>query len=309
MTELLYSVVVPVYRSAAMLDALYERIERTFSQLEGDFELILVEDGGNDDCWEVMRSLRNRDARVKIVRLTRNFGQHSALMCGFGFAQGDYVITIDDDLQNPPEELSVLIAAIQGDNLDVIFGIPRQKKHSFFRKLASSLFGRIISLTYPCMKNLRLSNVQIIRRKIVERILEIKTPNPLVALLLLEVTGRVGNVRIEHHQGAREATTYSRVKLIRSFTNGIFYHSLLPLKGVFILGMGSFVLSVLLGLIYFILFCAGLITVSGWTTIVLLILLFSGLIMISLGIVGEYLFRVIQEVYRGPQYIIRDKEI
>ena len=112
MKEELYSIVVPVYRSEQSLQELYDRTAKVFEGIPGDFELIMVEDGGGDNSWEIMKSLREKDERVRIVRLTRNFGQHNALMCGFSFASGEYVVTIDDDLQNPPEEIPKLIEEI-----------------------------------------------------------------------------------------------------------------------------------------------------------------------------------------------------
>ena len=117
MKEELYSIVVPVYKSEQSLRELYDRVAKVFEGIRGDFELILVEDGGGDKSWEVMQSLREKDERVKIVRLTMNFGQHNALMCGFSFSSGDYVVTIDDDLQNPPEEIPKLIEEIQRTEL------------------------------------------------------------------------------------------------------------------------------------------------------------------------------------------------
>lgn len=122
MPEVRYSVVVPVIKSERSLRELYERTDKIFERIPAEYELVLVEDGGGDRSWEVMRALREKDKRVKIIRLTRNFGHHNALMCGFSFASWDYVVTMDDDLQNPPEEIPRLIEAIQGSGLDVVCG-------------------------------------------------------------------------------------------------------------------------------------------------------------------------------------------
>ncbi|OQA00977.1 MAG: Undecaprenyl-phosphate 4-deoxy-4-formamido-L-arabinose transferase [Planctomycetes bacterium ADurb.Bin412] len=153
----LYSVVVPVYRSAKTLPELYERVNQTFAGMEGNYELILVEDGGGDESWQVMQSLRQRDPRVKIIRLMRNFGQHNALLAGFSFASGAYIITIDDDLQNPPEEIPKLIEAMQKQNQDVVFGIPREKKHSNWRNWCSQLFHRAVSSSFDRLRTPKIS--------------------------------------------------------------------------------------------------------------------------------------------------------
>ena len=311
MSSDLYTVVVPVYKSESTLRELYKRIDRTFTDLEIKYELILVEDGGDDSSWQIMQSLHKINPQVKIIRLMRNFGQHNALMCGFSFVSGDYVITIDDDLQNPPEEIAKLIQAIQTSDFDVVFGIPQKRKHSYGRKLGSRIFHRLISyqLKSYTQADLKISNVVIMKRSITDQLLSFATSHPLVAFLALEVTDKVGNVEIEHAKRTPGKSTYSKRKLVHRFTQGILYHSFLPLRGIFLLGIASFCLSFVLTIIYLTLYLAGWITVSGWTTIVLLILFFSAIIMISLGLIGEYLYRITQEIHHTPQFIIRDKEI
>jgi glycosyltransferase involved in cell wall biosynthesis len=309
MLETLYSIVVPVYRSSESLRDLCGRIDKVFKQIEGDYELILVEDCGGDDSWEVMKSLRKENEKIKIIRLARNFGQHNALLCGFSFAGGAYVITMDDDLQNPPEEIPKLIDTITASGFDVVYGIPEARKHSWVRNAGSYVFIRFLSHIFNLIPKLKVSSFRIMKKHVVDQILQIPTPNPLVGTLILKVTTWIGNVPVVHHQRLCGRTNYTPSKLITHFLNGILYHSYLPLKAVFVLGIGCLFLSLLLAAYYLFLFFRGSITVSGWTTLVLLILFFSGMIMFALGIVGEYLFRIIQEVGRAPQYVIRDKEI
>jgi len=309
MSEDLYSIVVPVYKSEQSLRELYEGIDKTFQNIEGDYELILVEDGGWDKSWQVMRSLRKEDKKVKIIRLTRNFGQHNALMCGFSFALGDYVITMDDDLQNPPEEIPKLINAIKGSDLDVIYGIPEGREHSWVRNAGSFAYFWLVSLIFKRDPEFHMSNFRIIKKAVIDHILHSRTPNPVVGLLILNITERIGNITVEQRARLHGKTTYTAGKLIRHFFHGILYHSTLPLKCVFVFGMFSICLAFALGGYYLTLFLMGRITVPGWITLVLLVLFFSGIIMFSLGIVGEYLLRITQEVYRAPQYLIRDKDV
>lgn len=309
MTEALYSIVVPVYKSEKSLRELYDRIGKTFANIDGDYELILVEDCGGDNSWQVMKSLRKLNEKVKIITLTKNFGQHNALMCGFSVASGQYVITMDDDLQNPPEEIPKLISAITNSDLDVVYGIPQRKKQSLLRNVGSFAFFRLVSSIFGQIPKLKVSNFRIIRKHVVNHILQIYTPNPLVGLLILKVTEKIGTVTVEHHERLRGKTTYSMEKLLRHSMHGILYNSMLPLKAVFALGITCLCLCAGLGTFYLVMYLKGLITVSGWTTLVLLILFFSGVIMFSMGIIGEYLLRIIQEVYRVPQYVIKDKEV
>ncbi|MBW1743065.1 MAG: glycosyltransferase family 2 protein [Deltaproteobacteria bacterium] len=309
MSTTLYSIVVPVFKSEKSLPVLYERIDKTFEHIDGDYELILVEDGGGDRSWEVMQSLRKRDQRVKIVRLMRNFGQHNALMCGFSFSSGDYVITLDDDLQNPPEEIPKLIDGMNASDVDLVCGIPETKKQSWVRNAGSFVFFRMVSRIFKRDLALQMSNFRIIRRPVVDHVLQIRTPNPAVGLLILKVTDKTGNVTVDHQERVHGKTTYTTGKLVRHFLHGVLYHSTLPLKWVFVLGMLSICLAFVLGTYYVMLFLIGEISVEGWMTLVLLVLFFSGIIMFSLGVVGEYLLRITEEVYHIPQYLIRDKEI
>jgi dolichol-phosphate mannosyltransferase/undecaprenyl-phosphate 4-deoxy-4-formamido-L-arabinose transferase len=309
MPETLYSIVVPVYKSESSLRELHDRVDKTFEKFDGDYELILVEDCGGDDSWQVMKSLRQLNNKVKIVTLTKNFGQHNALMCGFSFASGQYVITMDDDLQNPPEEIPKLINAIVGSDLDVVCGIPERKKQSLLRNAGSIAFLHLVSVIFKRVPHLKVSSFRIIRKFVVDQILQIYTPNPLVGLLTLKVTEKIGTVTVGHHKRLHGKTTYSTAKLLKHFLHGILYNSMLPLKAVFALGILCLCLSVALGMYYLIASLKGAIAVSGWTTLVLLILFFSGITMFSIGIVGEYLLRIIQEVYRVPQYVVKDKEV
>jgi dolichol-phosphate mannosyltransferase/undecaprenyl-phosphate 4-deoxy-4-formamido-L-arabinose transferase len=309
MSEDLYSIVVPVYNSEQSLRELTERLDRTFENIEGDYELILVEDGGWDKSWQVMRSLREENPKVKIIRLTRNFGQHNALMCGFSFATGSYIITMDDDLQNPPEEIPKLIDAIKGSDLDVICGIPEGRKHSWVRNAGSLAYFWLVSRIFKRDPAFHMSNFRIIKKAVIEHILHSRTPNPVVGPLILNITERIGNITVEQRARLHGKTTYTAGKLIRHFFHGILYHSTLPLKGVFVFGMISICSAFALAAYYLTLFLMGRITVPGWITLVLLVLFFSGIIMFSLGIVGEYLLRITQEVYHVPQYLIRDKEV
>jgi len=307
--EDLYAIVVPVYKSERSLRELYERTARVFEGIPGDFELILVEDGGGDNSWEVMKSLRETDKRVKVVRLTRNFGQHNALTCGFSFSSGDYVVTIDDDLQNPPEEIPKLIGEIHRTGLDMVCGTPEARKQSWVRNAGSLAYRWLVSRIFRRAPILQMSNFRIIRKGVIDNILHMRTPNPAVGLLILNITDRIGGVTVEHLPREHGRTTYTAGKLIRHFFSGILYHSTLPLKAVFCMGLLSMFMAFALGGYYLALFFMGRIGVPGWMTLVLLVLFSSGAIMFSLGIIGEYLLRITQEVYHAPQYLIRDKDV
>lgn len=310
MRKPLYSIVVPVYKSENSLIELYERIINTFSLIDGDYELILVEDNGGDNSWEIMRSLKGKDHKVKIIQLTKNYGQHNALICGFFHVSGDFVITLDDDLQTPPEEIPKLIHAILKTEYDVIYGIPEKRSHSLFRNIGSAIFRQFLTFTFKGLpRSAVISNFRIVRRKSIEHILKIPTTNPLVGLLLLNVTERIGSVIVHHHPRKYGSSTYTHLKLMHHFLNGFLYNSTLSLKGICYLGIITWISSILFGCCYLVLFLLGKVDISGWMTTIVLLLFFSGALLFSFGLLGEYLFRLIQEVSHTPTYIIRDKEI
>jgi dolichol-phosphate mannosyltransferase/undecaprenyl-phosphate 4-deoxy-4-formamido-L-arabinose transferase len=256
-----------------------------------------------------MQALRSADSRVKIVRLTRNFGQHNALMCGFTLAAGQFVITMDDDLQNSPEEIPKLINAISDSDYDVVYGVPEQQRQNAVRRLSSMVYTLVNSMMFRKVPGMRISNFRIVRKSVVEQILKINTPNPIVGHLILKVTEHVGTLKVIHHERLIGSTTYSTGKLVKHFLHGVLYNSTLPLKLVSALGVTCLLTSGILAIYYLTLYLSGSITVSGFTTLVLLMLFFSGVIMFSIGIIGEYLLRIIQEVGRPPQFVVKDKEV
>lgn len=304
-----YSVVIPIYRSERTLRMLRDRINAVFKKIGQSYELILVEDCGGDGSWEIMKQLHRLHPEVKIVRLTRNFGQHNALICGFSLARGEYIITMDDDLQNPPEEIPKLIDAIDVSENDVVYGIPESKRHGMLRNFGSRVFIALVSRIFEKRQAFGLSSFRIIRGEIARQVSAFLTPNPIIGPLLMNVTDRFGVIPVEHHPRRNGNSTYTTGKLIRHFLHGILYHSDFPLKAVSVMGICCLILCIVLSAVYLTRYIAGDILVSGWTTIVLIILFFSGIGMFSLGIVGEYLLRIIQEVKGMPVYIVRDKEL
>ncbi len=309
MNQKLYSIVVPVYKGEHSLKELCYRIDNTFENVEGDYEVILVDDGSPDNTWQIMKSLRTKDQKIKIIRLTRNYGQHNAIMCGFRHAFGDYVITMDSDLQNPPEEIPKMIQAMESSECDMVYGLPEKKQHPFMRNIASILNQKILSVVFKRDASQRTSGFRLIRHQVLSHILQDHTPNPNIGSMISMATDRTSSIYVAHDKRAHGSTTYTFDKLLRHFLNGILYYTAIPLRTVSYLGIMSAFLSVTLSCYYFIRYLLGKISVPGWTTVVLLLLFFSGMVMFSLGIIGEYLLRIIQEVRGNPQYLIREKDI
>ena len=306
----LYSIVVPVYNSEHTLQELYVRIKKTFDDvIRQDFELILVDDSSKDESWRIMESLREEDKRVKIIQLARNCGQHNALLCGFTFVKGEFVVTMDDDLQHPPEEIEKLINYLNtNETLDVVIGDYESKKHSWYRNIGSKAANVIMSIAENKKMSLQFTSFRLMRFSIVKEMLEIHIATPRIGYLLLEVTNRIENVTVQHDERKVGKSQYSFGRLVKDFANNVFTNTVFPLVLVRNIGALSLLFSIVMGMYYLIRYFTAQIGIEGWTTIILLQLLFSGLILFAIGIIGEYLMRILNETKKMPNFNIRTKK-
>ena len=306
----LYSVVVPVYYAEHTLETLYERIRTVFDDtLQQPFELLLVDDGSKDDSWKVMRSLREKDERVRIFQMARNFGQHPALLCGFQYVRGDFVITLDDDLQHPPEEIPKMIRVMdERDDVDVILARYEGRKHSFIRKLGTRVSVHMTTRMLGKDPDLEITSFRLMRRYIVDAIKDTTEYKPQIGNLLVETTSHIINVDVRHDARAYGKSGYSFRRLVHDLLFDIMSNSAYPLIIIRNIGIIAFFGSLIIGLIYLIMYIVGRITVPGWTTIVLVLLASMGLTLLSIGILGEYMMRVLTESKKKPHYILRTKD-
>jgi polyisoprenyl-phosphate glycosyltransferase len=222
MSHISYSIVIPVYNSEKTLLQLYEKVDNVFKSINRTYELICVDDHSTDDSWNVLKALRKFNTNIIIVRLSRNVGQHKALMCGFSFASGAFIITMDDDLQNPPEEIPNLINTIENSGFDVVYGISPERNHSFIRQVGSKIYFRLMSSTF---KGFPVSNFRVVRRHVIDAILAFSTSRPFIGVLIISVTEKIGSVTVRHDKRAKGKSTYTASKLISHFVNGILYNS------------------------------------------------------------------------------------
>lgn len=307
----LYSIVVPVYNSEPTLEELYERVRKVFEEtMKQDFELILVDDSSRDQSFKKMEELRSRDRRVKIIQMARNFGQHPALLCGFEYAQGDFIITMDDDLQHPPEELPKMIEVMnRREDVDVIIASYEGRKHNIIRRLGTRLSVYATSKMLKKDKDLEITSFRLIRRFIVDAILGMNVRLPQIGNLLVRTSNRIINVPVRHDARKHGSSNYTFRALVKELVHDITTHSAFPLIVVRNIGIISFIVSVLMGCYYLFCYFAFGISVEGWTTLVLLLLAYSGLILLSIGIIGAYLLNIIEETRKMPNYTIRRKDI
>ena len=300
------SIVIPCYNSAKSLPELQERLKNSLDDLEINYEVIYVNDCSKDQTLSELKKLVHNDTNIKVIDLMFNAGQFRALYCGFEIAQGKFIVTIDDDLQHPPEEIFKLYNAIKNnENVDAVFGKYERKKHSFFRNLGSSLIKRINEKIYHKPKHLTMSAFRIMRRDLVETILSHKTISPVLGAIILKSTSQIINVNVQHDKRKHGKSNYNVIKLIKTTFDNVLNFSSLPLQTISIIGMFVSFISFVFSMFYLALYFVTDVTIPGWTSIMVLLNFYAGLILISLGLIGEYLIRILMEVNGTPKYKIR----
>ena len=301
------SVVIPVYRSASTLPTLHQRLTAALTALVDErYEIVYVDDVSPDNAWEVLQELKGDDVRTVLLRLMQNSGQQRAVICGVAHARGEHIVTMDDDLQQRPEEIEILYREFQATSADVVIGSYPRKKHGFARKLGTAVVRRLAQTTVGAPRDLEFTSFRIFSRAVGERLARQRNPSPVVGFLLLAVTRNIRNVPVSHDERHEGRSTYSVRRLIEYFSQMILDYSDLPLRLVgylgFLVALGSFGL----GIYYFSRALFGGFSVQGWATIVLLICFFSGLILMSLGVIGVYLMRVLRSVNVGQLYDVKE---
>lgn len=300
------SFVIPCYRSEHTVGAVAAEIEETMAALpQYDWELVLVNDCSPDGTFSVIRALAEREPRIIAVDLARNFGQHAALMCGMRHSSGDVVICLDDDGQTPADEAGKLLEKIEEGN-DVVYASYEKKKESGFRRFGSNVNRRMTEIMLSKPKELELTSYFAARRFIVDEMLRYEHCYPYVMGLVLRSTRRICNVPVQHRARQTGASGYTLSKLLSLWMNGFTSFSVKPLR------MASYAgaVTALLGFIYAIVAVVRFFTVhmapQGWTTTTVLLLIVGGLILLVLGLVGEYVGRVFMCVNATPQYVERE---
>jgi len=300
------SVVIPVYDEAANLPTLWRRLEPVLTSSGHDCEVVFIDDGSSDTSLSILRDFATRDPRVRVVELARNFGQHSAILAGFRHCRGDIVVTLDADLQNPPEEIPRLIEAIEAGN-DVVGGWRAERQDSSYRRMASRLHNRLTSMIvgvpmhdYGCM-------LRAYRRHIVDTVVQCDEKAAFVPALANSFAKRVAEIPVGHAERAAGQSKYSLFKLAHLSVNLITGFSNFPIQVLSLFGIGISILATLLGttlLAHRLIF--GPQQEGALWTLFALAFFFFGLVFLAFGVIGEYINRIYLEVRRRPTYIVRD---
>lgn len=267
------------------------------------YEIVFVDDGSRDGSWTTLKKIKEQyGEKIVAIRLAKNFGQHSATFCGFNFAKGSYVITIDDDLQCPPEEIPNLIGKMEESDAELVYGVYSKKKHSFFRNLGSKYFKKI---SYLLGRPKEGSSFRLISRNIIEKIIMHHQNFVFIDEILHWYTDYVSLVTVEHHPRKYKKSGYSSRKIWSLLANIMIYYTTVPLKLMVYGGLISSAFFLVLSIIFVLkrfLFDVPL----GYTSLIVAILFSTSLILLSLGVLGEYLSRIYMVQNKKPLYSIKN---
>ena len=304
--EFTYSVVIPVYNSEALVGDTVDRVVEVFEEAGLQYEVILVNDGSPDGSWDVIAERARAHPHVVALNLLRNYGQHHANLAGFREATGDYVITMDDDLQNPPDQALVLIdEAMYGH--DVVFGRFERKQAAGYRRIGSKLISMINRRIFGQPPDLVVSNFRILRRDVVDRICASRTAHPYITGQALMYSSNRANVLVRHEPRAVGKSNYNLVRILPLVFTILFSYSSFPLRAAALGGFVVSALSFLLGGFYLLAVFFAETHVEGWTTLVVLVSAFSGIIIALLSMLGEYVVRTLNAVSAQESYHVVDR--
>jgi len=299
------SIVIPVYRSAAILPELYDQLVGSLEKLGEPFEIILVEDCGGDISWDVIKDLANHDSRVRGIRLSRNYGQHNALLCGIRAAQHEVIVTMDDDLQHPPDQIPLLLTALH-DACDVVYGVPSTEQHGLLRDIASQLTKFALQSAMGTENARNVSAFRAFRTSIRDAFEGYRSPAVSIDVLLSWGTRRFCAVKVRHERRRSGVSNYTLGKLTTHAFNLITGFSTAPLRLVSIIGFvfTLFGLAVLLWVLGTYLLYGS--PVQGFVFLATVITTFAGVQLFAIGIFGEYLARIFNRTMDKPPYVMRE---
>jgi glycosyltransferase involved in cell wall biosynthesis len=299
------SLVIPVFRSAESLTELFERIAAVARDNSWDFEVIFVEDCGGDNSWNVIQGLAANNTNIRGFKMSRNYGQHNALLCGIREAKGEIIVTLDDDLQHPPEEIPKLVGKLE-QGFDVVYGPPKREAHGFLRDMASKITKFVLQSAMGAKNARQACSFRVMRRDIREAFSMYCSPTVSIDVLLTWGTTKFSFVSVSHEERRNGISGYTTRKLIAHAFNMMTGFSSRPLQYASLIGFlfalfGLVILAYVLVLYFF----RGS-EVPGFAFLASIISIFSGAQLLALGVIGEYLARMHFRTMNQPAYVVRE---
>ncbi len=297
------SVVVPVYRGEGTLEPLVERLEKVMPQVASQFELILVDDGSPDRSWEVITRLCRKQSWIRGISLSRNYGQENATLCGIMNARFEVVATMDDDLQHSPEELPRLLKKLD-EGYDVVYGVPRIRRQSWWKSAAAVVVKRVISWSMGMRAVRDLSAYKVFRADLKDTFGSLAGRDVLIDVLLSWITSRFTSIEIDEAPRAHGQSNYNLMKLVKVALRAMTNYTTIPLRFASILGFVFMIIGFFV-LVYVVTVYFTLGSIPGFTFLASVLAIFNGVQLFALGIIGEYLARLFERSSGRPPYAIR----
>ena len=300
------SFVIPCYGSEHTIDNVVKAIKKVVGASNKYlFEIILVNDYSPDNVWERIKAICAEDNRIKGINFAKNFGQHAALMAGYNYCTGDYIITIDDDGQTPIDQVFILLNKLQ-EGYDVVYGKYAERKDNIFRKFGTAMNNFMLTSLIGKPKDIHLTSYFVARCFIIKKICEYKNAFPYIWGLILRTTKNIGNAIIEHKARAEGESGYTFVKLLSLWMNGFTAFSVKPLR-ISTFGGILFAVFGFLGLLYTIIYKFINPDIQpGYSSLMSVLLIIGGLVLVSLGLIGEYVGRIYLCINVTPQFVIKE---
>ena len=298
------SIVIPVYNEEDNLSLLYERVKKTSDAMGKDYEIVFTDNGSRDKSFEILQGLANADARVRVLQLSRNFGQHAAVFAGFGKASGAVIVTLDADLQNPPEEIPNLVEKIE-EGFEVVGGVRKGREDSLLRKLPSMLVNKIASRVVGVNVRDCGCMLRAYRRELVKEMLQYQEMSTFIPALANSLATDVAEVEVEHSARKKGKSKYQLFQLLTINFDLITGFSLLPIQMLSLLGLGTALVGGGFGVFLLIrrLFVGP--ESEGVFTLFAILFVFVGLLFLALGLIGEYVGRIYLEVRKRPKFTVK----
>ncbi len=302
-----FSFVIPCYRSEKTITTVVAEIksEMAAKRPGDDYEIVLVNDCSPDNVWSVIEGLANTEKNVIGINLAKNFGQHSALMAGYGKCTGEYVVSLDDDGQAPLDSLNDLIAKLE-EGYDVVYAYYREIKQNLFRRFGSWMAGKMGEMMLEPPKDFKGSSFYVARGFVIREMCKYNNPYPYLVGLVLRVTRKIAWVETNHRARLEGTSGYSFARLLGLWLNGFTAFSVKPLRASTFLGFFFAFLGFAFSIFVIVRRLLGITTVDGWSTIIALLLIIGGCILMMLGLIGEYIGRIYICINDSPQYVIKE---
>lgn len=300
-----YTIIFPVYNEEENLKTLYDKTKKVLNKLHGEHELIFVNDGSTDQTASILQDLNKKDAKSKVINLSRNFGHQMAVSCGMNYSRGDMVAILDADLQDPPDILPRFFEKLES-GYDVAYAIRKDRKEGLLMKITYNIFYRVLKNVASINIPLDSGDFCVMSRRVVETLNKLPERNRFIRGLRSWVGFKQIGIEYERAIRFKGKSKYSFTKLLKLGFDGIFSFSYVPLQLMFYFGSISLFLSFLGSLfaIYNRFFTKNYVKVPGFATTIILVMFIGGLQLFSMGLVGEYMRRIYEEIKQRPQYIV-----